>query len=278
MKITRDKICLYSSVVAGDNRMYTTIMEAERLGVGGVELMNFCDELKTPDMNEAKRLGALAKERGLKMPCFSVAGDILTEPDIACSRIKAYTDICSELEIPLLHHTVAIDYTVWDIDDSERERRFDFCKSYALELSDYARSRGVTTVIEDQGFVFNGVKNCKRLCELSGGNIGIVADTGNIMFFDERCADFIRAMDKRVLHAHIKDYYLTKNPTKQKCYRTRLSNYLTDAPLGAGQADIRECIKAFSDIGYGGMYSLEFSRTAAGCSAGQMIDYLEGEK
>lgn len=277
MKLTRDKICLYTSVVDGDNTMYTTISEAERLGVGGVEFMNFCDELKTPDMNEAKKLASLAKERSLKIPCFSVAGDILTEPEVASDRIKAYTDICSELEIPLLHHTVAIDYTAWDIDDNERARRFDFCKTYALMLSDYAKSRGVTTVIEDQGFVFNGVKNCEKLCALSGDNIGIVADTGNIMFFDEKPADFIRAMDKRVLHAHVKDYYLTKKPMGQKCYRTKLSNYLTDAPLGKGQADIKECMKAFSDIGYSGMYSLEFSKGIEGCSAEQTIKYLEGE-
>ena len=158
MKITRDKICLYTPTLQGDNTMRTTVLKAAELGVGGVELMNFCDELRTPDMEQAKSLYTLIKSHGLKIPCFSVSADILLDPKGACDKIKAYTDICSALEIPLLHHTVAVDFTVWDIDDDERERRFDFCKDYAISLSDYAKSRGVTTVIEDQGFVFNGVK------------------------------------------------------------------------------------------------------------------------
>ena len=278
MKITRDKICLYTSTVPGDDSMRTTILEAARLGVGGVELMNFCEELRTPDINAAKELDKLIKSHGLKTPCFSVVADFMTDPQSSVDRVKAYTDICAELEIPLLHHTVAKDFTVWYIDDDERERRFERCLDYALELSDYAKSRGVTTIIEDQGFVFNGIKNCERLCKLSGDNIGIVADTGNIMFYDEKCADFIRAMGDRVLHAHVKDYCLTDAPTNPKCYRTRLGRYLYDAPLGEGNADIDECMQAFYDIGYKGMYSLEYSRDALDCGVEQMIKYLEGEK
>ena len=154
--ITRDKICLYTPTIRGNNTMRTTVLKAAELGVGGVELMNFCDELRTPDMNAARKLYALIKSHGLKIPCFSVSANILADPKSACDNIKAYTDICQMLEIPLLHHTVAVDFTVWDIDDDERNRRFDFCKEYAFELSDYAKSHGVTTIIEDQGFVFNG--------------------------------------------------------------------------------------------------------------------------
>lgn len=260
MKIPREKICLYTPVVHGDNTMNTIIDEASRLGVGGVEFMNFCDELEAPDVVAAKKLASKARALGLKIPCFSVAVDILSDPKTALKTVKAYTDICSELEIPLLHHTVAVDFkTAYAIDDDERRRRFDFCAPFAIELSDYALKRGVRTVIEDQGFVFNGVKNCSRLCELSGGNIGIVADTGNIMFYDEKPADFIRAMDNNVAHAHIKDYRILRTPDG-KCFSTRLSNYLKEVPLGEGDADFDDCLKAFSDIGYNGVYSIEYSR------------------
>lgn len=260
MKIPREKICLYTPVVYGDNTMNTIIDEASRLGVGGVEFMNFCDELETPDIVAAKKLASKARALGLKIPCFSVAVDILSDPKTALKTVKAYTDICSELEIPLLHHTVAVDFkTAYAIDDDERRRRFDFCAPFAIELSDYALKRGVRTVIEDQGFVFNGVKNCSRLCELSGGNIGIVADTGNIMFYDEKPADFIRAMGGCVVHAHIKDYRILTSPSAYS-YRTKLSNYLEEVPLGEGNADFDDCLKAFADIGYDSVYSLEYSR------------------
>ena len=274
MRIPKEKICLYTPVVFGDKTMRTTISEAARLDVGGVELMNFCQELTTPDIAAARELADMARSFGLKLPCFSVAADILTDPDGSVKKIKAYTDICAELGIPLLHHTVASDFTAWDIDDTERERRFEFCAGYALELAEYANSVGVRTVIEDQGFVFNGVKNCARLCELSGERIGIVGDSGNIMFFDEKPADFIRAMGQRVVHAHLKDYLIKKTPTDGvKCYRTRLSNYLTEVGLGDGSADIDDVLQAFADIGYDGMYSLEYSRDSD-CDVETMLDYL----
>ena len=278
MSISRKKLCLYSPVVRGDNTIRTTILKAASLGMGGVELMNFCDELRTPDMDAAKELGALAKSHGLAIPCFSVGADILSDPAGACENIKAYADICASLEIPLLHHTVALDFTAWDIDDDERARRFNFCTDYALELGEYARSIGVTTIIEDQGFVFNGVKNCDRLCKLSDEKIRIVADTGNIMFYDEKPADFIRAMGQRVVHAHLKDYRFTEPFDSKYCYRTRLSNYITDVNLGEGDADIDDALKAFADIGYNGYYSFEGTRSAHGFDLEKNIAYLEGER
>lgn len=273
MKIPREKICLYTPVVCGDNSMKTTIREAARLGVGGVELMNFCDELRTPDMEAARQLADMARGYGLAIPCFSVAVDILSDPDVAVAKVKAFADICSALEIPLLHHTVASDFRCYDIDDAERERRFGFCAEFALSLADYATSRGVRTVIEDQGFVFNGVKNCDRLCTLSGEKIGIVADTGNIMFFDQKPSDFIRAMGDRVAHAHLKDYRLSKTPS-DKCYTTRLSNFLTDVMIGEGNADFSDVMQAFAEIGYDGMYSLEYSRSV-NCDVEKIIEYLQ---
>ena len=258
MSITKEKICLYSSIPGNSSSFFDIIHSAHELSLGGVELMNFCEELKTPDMAAAKRLGNEARSYGLNLPCFSVGVDMLEESQKAIEYLCRYAEICSELEIPYLHHTIALSIHAYDITEEEREDRFLRCSEYAIEVSRYAKRLGVRTLIEDQGFVFNGTKNCLRFCEMSNGEIGIVADVGNIMFFDELPQDFIRAMGGRICHAHIKDYLLTDSPQKNS-YKTRLSRYLTDVEIGKGSVSFEKVKKAFEDVSYDGMYSLEFS-------------------
>lgn len=255
--MTREDLCLYIPLCDSGSSMEKIICYAEVLSVGGVELMNFCRELKQPDMAEAKRLGAMARERELRIPCFSAAMDFLTNSN-AVPILKQYAQICNELEIPYLHHTIAKDFTVWQLSDEEREDRFQRCLEDVLALCDYAGKLGVRTIIEDQGFVFNGVENCLRLCGLSDEKIGIVADVGNCLFVDEQPQDFIRAAGQRICHAHLKDYFITETPhTEKTSYRTRGGKYLTDAIIGQGDIDYAAVMEAFRQAGYRGMYALE---------------------
>lgn len=46
-----------------------------------------------------------------------------------------------------------------------------------------------TPVVFGDNTMTTTIKEAARLSDLSGGNIGIVADTGNIMFYDEKPAD-----------------------------------------------------------------------------------------
>ena len=68
MKIAREKICFYSSMYPGVSSAEMIINCAEKFEVGGVELMNFCQELSTPDRAVARALGKRAKERDLCFP------------------------------------------------------------------------------------------------------------------------------------------------------------------------------------------------------------------
>ena len=277
MKITREKICLYTPVYSNRSSMMEIIERATLHGVGGVELMNFCEELKTPDMEMAKKLGREARLRGLQMPCFSAAADIYAEPTEMIDMLCRYAEICSQLEIPYLHHTVAFAFEgeAVSLTDEGREARFQACLEPVLRLCDYARTLGVRTLIEDQGFVFNGHRNCIRLCELSGNQIGIVADTGNILFFDEKPEDFIRAADTHICHAHVKDYLRQNKPfANGSYYQTRLTNFLQDCALGDGVVDFCAVKKAFEQVSYQGMFALELSGVPDAAALDRAIDFL----
>ena len=261
MGITRDRICLYTPSHPFRRSMTDIIKCAAELGLGGVEFRSFCEELREPDRKVAKALGQQTRLLGLKIPCFSVPCDFVSDAEGALKRLREYAEICSDLEIPYLHHTVAYAFD-YDISEEERERRFQLCIEPSLAICEYAARLGVRTLIEDQRYVFNGVENCERLCELSSGRIGVVADVGNIFFMDQAPQDFIHGMGKRIVHAHVKDFMRCETEPEVYQYRSRSGAYLSSAEIGKGIVDLGAVKRAFEDISYGGVFSLEFSRVA----------------
>lgn len=251
----REKICFYSSVLKGQNSSFGIVRSAIEHGVAGVELMNFSDELKTPDMKVAKEIGALAKSNGLALPCFSCGVNFAEDTKARIENIKRYADICSELEIPYLHHTLILSFDRSIIGDRLPEL-MDIAVECALEINDYAAKKGVQTVVEDQGFVVNGVTRYGEFMKRTGGKIGVLLDFGNIMFVDEKPEDFYVAFPD-VKQIHIKDYTLTDAPVNEKSYKTAKGDYLTDVFFGNGVIAMDKLASALKTNGYDGYYSLE---------------------
>lgn len=279
MKFTRDRLCLYSPAHPTRTSMEEIADHAVELGVGGLEFRSFCQEFKTPDREAGKQLAKMTRERGLAIPCFSVARemvqDTLEATEFVVKELYSYAEICADNEIPYLHHTIALNFSAANLTEEEREARFQYCLEHVLKVCEYANRLGVRTIIEDQGFVFNGVKNCDRLCTISDERIGIVADLGNIMFVDEKPEDFIRAMGNRVCHAHLKDYFLFDEENETARYKTKAGNFLKDAEMGTGDVNFAAVMDAFDAIDYKGFFALEFSKLYDENEAERVIRRLE---
>lgn len=259
-KLNKKRLCLYTPPLPGNTSMLDTIELAEMLGLGGIELMNFCRELKTPDIDGAARLFNAAKEKDLYVPCLTVNSDIPTSPNEAAETLKKYADICSALGIKYLHHTIAKDFHCYDISDIEINRRFEVCIPAVKQVCEYANSINVSILTENQGFVFNGVSNMRRLYERTGGKIGFIADTGNTLFLDEKPEKFIKEFKNNVYHVHIKDYKIAGgDDPDEPIYISRGGMHFTDAEIGTGIIPLDRVINTLNDINYRGMFSLEFN-------------------
>lgn len=252
----REKICFYSSVLKGQNSSFGIVRSAIEHGVAGVELMNFSDELKTPDMKVAKEIGALAKSNGLALPCFSCGVNFAKDTADNLERIKRYADICSELEIPYLHHTLIM---MWDGEDQLKRipSLMDIAVESALEINDYAASKGVKTLVEDQGYVVNGVERYGEFMKRTDGRIGVLLDFGNIMFMDETAVDFYAAFPD-VKQIHVKDFTISDAPKKNNGHKTVSGKYLDYCDFGEGDVDMKALANMLKQNGYDGYYSIEF--------------------
>ena len=274
MKISRERICFYSSMYPGESSAARIIDCAERCEVGAVELMSFCDELSTPDIKVAKEIGRRARSKGLTLPCFSVGIDAISNPGASLERLRGYAEICSELEIPYLHHTIALDYKCGRLPDLERQKRFDTGTEIALAVADFCRPLGVRTLVEPQGFVFNGIEAIDKLVRISDERIGVVADVGNTLFYDTDPIDFIRAMRGRLCHSHLKDY--TYQPTGEP-YETVGGKRIYPTAIGLGDLDFSQIFSTFDEGGYDGFFALEFDLPLGEDDAKRTVKYLTDE-
>ena len=259
-KLNKKRLCLYTPPLPHSTSMFDTIELAWTSGLGGVELMNFCRELKTPDIDVAARLFNAAKEKDLYVPCLTVNSDIPASPDEVTETLKKYVDICAALGIKYLHHTIAKDFLCHDISDTEIRRRFDVCIPAVNQVCEYANSLNVGVLTENQGFVFNGVSNMRKLYEKTGGKIGFVADTGNSVFIDEGPEEFIKEFKDNIYHVHIKDYKIADGTgSTAPLYISRGGTRFRDAEIGTGIIPLDSVINILNDINYRGMFSLEFN-------------------
>ena len=273
--IDRKRICLYTPPFPGDTTMLTTIKAAAEFGVGGVELMNFCRELKTPDFETVSFLAGEARARDLEVPVLTVSINVLADPEGAAEQLKKYAKICAALGIPFLHHTVASDYRCREISEEEAERRFEACVPAVVDVCRFAESLGVKTLTENQGFVFNGAERLLALRERTGGKIGFVADVGNILFVDGDPAGMIRRLGGNILHAHLKDYvYTSSRQDDGFTYFSRKNRSFRDAEIGTGDIGFRNVFEAFDEEGYRGFFSLEFTNVADGNEARRVLERI----
>ena len=147
----RERICFYSSMFPKRSSAYEISALADKLGARGVELMNFCTELSTPDMRTAREIGAYLRERNLIIPCFSCGINLVKDDGgESMAQLRGYAEICSELGIPYLHHTVVPGLSASSL-GMKLDELFERGLEAALEINEYAARLGVRTVIEDQG-------------------------------------------------------------------------------------------------------------------------------
>lgn len=254
----RERICFYSSMFPHSSSAYEISALADKLGAAGVELMNFCTELKAPDMKVAREIGAYLRERNLTIPCFSCGINLVKDDGGASMKnLRGYAEICAELGIPYLHHTVIPALSVSSLGPSADEL-FDRGIEAALEINEYAAHLGVKTIIEDQGFVFNGVENYRRLMERTGGRIATVLDTGNIFFADETPEAFTKAFKDSIVHVHLKEYkYLPEASSENYEYINAGGKRFVGCRMGEGPVDFDDISRTLRSVGYKGYYSLE---------------------
>ena len=231
-----------------------------QLGASGIEPYPMA-ELETPSREDARRIADCAREKGLSLPCFSMAA-CLTGEDAAreIERLCRYADVCAAMEIPYLHHTLIPSLAPAGV-PRDVDAAIDEAAENARVVFDYAQSVGVACVYEDQGYCVNGIGRFEHFLRALGRPAGVVADLGNILFGGERTQDFVGRFAPLVRHVHVKDYLFRAGSTDYPgsgWYRTLGGDYLRGTVIGHGTVPFRRVMAQLIEAGYDGWYSMEY--------------------
>lgn len=250
------KVSFYTPPLPKFESYRETIDAAAEYGLQAVEGLNIY-EFATPDLEVAREMRAYADSKNVRFSCFSVFCNLVGDnADQAVDMVKAYADVAATLGSPFLHHTIVSE-------TQAPEKILPFTKEYfeqgvqaVREIFDYAKERGVKSVFEDQGYLFNGVENFGRFLKEVDRDVGVVADFGNIAQAGEDIIGFLQAYAPRVCHVHIKDI-VVKDENTGNGLRTLDKRYMHEVPLGKGEVPMEEAVNLLRAVGYDGFYSLE---------------------
>ena len=255
--MSRNKIAFYSIPFPGIDCYSKLIDSAVEHGLSAIE--GFCHlELTEPDIEAARRIREYADSRGIHFCCFSVFADIVQE-DAAeqIERLKRFADVAAVLGSPFLHHTAITSNDPQILEEPTYQQLFDRGVAGIREIYDYAATKGVRAIYEDQAFIFNGVDGIGKLLNTVDRDIGLVADFGNIGQADETIVPFIRRYADRIVHVHLKDTNPADADTPMALL-TRQGHWIAEVEIGQGTVDFTQALALLRESGYNGYYALEY--------------------
>ena len=118
---------------------------------------------------------------------------------------------------------------------------------------------GVTLTIEDFGVYPHfacAAAHCLEVLEAAGDAVKLTFDNGNFMLGGDRPLDAYHATKARIAHVHIKDF--CRRAADGKPSLTTVDGVpLQGCRIGAGEAQVGECLEALRRAAYGGWVSIE---------------------
>lgn len=219
------------------------------------------DDLQTVDA--ALELGKKVRDAGMIIPCFSTGVELIgPEAKENVEKMKLYIEMAKAMGSPYFHHTIHPGLEVSSTDSVTFHEAVAEVVPRLKELCKYAQERDVMCLYEEQGMMFNGVAPVMRLAEeLGDTHYGLVLDSGNIFFVDEKPEEFLGVFANKIKHFHLKDYYLksgNENDPGEGWEITRRGDYLRDAIPGHGAINYMQLMRMIHRTGYDGYFSLEY--------------------
>ena len=256
--MSTSKLAFYTKPLPSLANFYELIDLSVKYGMTSYE--GYCHlGLDQPNITEAQKIREYADKNNVTCCCFSlyvnIVGDNSKEK---IEKIKRFVDVAEILGSPFIHHTVATGYSLDTLTDETKEQFFHRGIQGIREIYDYAATKNIRAVYEDQAFIFNGVSGFERLLNEVDRNIGIVADFGNIFQMNETIEPFIEKFHDRIVHVHFKDMkYISPDYTGSLVHPTLDGRRVAEVEFGTGDVNFNAAMDLLRKYNYNGFYSIE---------------------
>lgn len=265
MKIAVSTYSFHPMLQRGAITQFDCIAKAKEIGFEGIEFVDILPHDGSTVVEYAEKLRAECERVGLTITNYTFGADFLngsngdTKEEI--NRVKKQIDIAEVLGAKSVRHDATSGYPV-----GTRFQSFDkvlpIIASACLEVTQYAKAKGIKTMVENHGFFAQDSERVERLINaVNDENFGWLCDIGNFLCVDENPVTAVGRAAPYAFYAHAKDFHcksgMIPNPG-QGFFQTRGGNYLRGAIVGHGDAPVKQCISALKRAGYDGFIAIEF--------------------
>jgi len=277
MKFGVSSYCLDSLMEKGQMTLFEVIDWVARQGGESIEFVPFAFKLSDEasrmiDTRLISQVKRRAIDAGIEAVNYSVLANLCVEDDEAyekeVERICHHVDVAAELGVPRMRHDISAFRRPLDQNGlSDFDKLLPRMIEGAQRITEYARTRGVRTLIENHGFFVNGCDRVERVMNgVNHENYGLLLDTGNIACVDEDPTVAAWRLAKRAEIVHLKDFYIrSRDPgdtTQFDCgghwFRSYAGKYLRGSILAQGDLDIWAILKELKKAGFDGNLMIEF--------------------
>ncbi|MDD5017678.1 MAG: sugar phosphate isomerase/epimerase [Eubacteriales bacterium] len=213
------------------------------LGYNGIEIRGVLGELYAPAIEPFSPSQIAATKQklqslSLSIPCLTSSCN-LNDEDIL-EKVTAYVDTASAVGAPYIR--LLGDKAPGPSDGVS----FKIIMSNLIDISNYAKDKGVMPLIETNGFFAKTKVLAALLHELDTDRIGVLYDIHHpYRFFGEHPAYTLKNIGPYIKHVHVKDSVMSGKKVYYKM-------------VGEGDVPVADAVHALIDFGYEGYFSLEW--------------------
>ena len=242
------------------------IITAKKLGIDGVQIYATSGDFSPETLTEErkKEIKKLLSDNGLVVSalCGDMGGygfEIEKDNAARVEKTKKIIDLAVEFGTNVVTTHIGV------IPADKSEPRYAVMLKALTECGLYAKEKGVTMAIE------TGPEKAKTLLAFlkdTKGGVGVNLDPANFtMVTDQDAVEAVYLLKDYIVHTHAKDGVLIdKNQNPTDVYHAfavggvealNACKGFKEVPLGEGQVDWKNYIRALKEIGYEGFLTIE---------------------
>ena len=261
MKLAVSAYSFLQAMRDGRMKFEDVIPKANALGYNGVEMLRW-EETTQEMLKLAKQLKHISDCEGIPIVSYTTGSDFLKN-DLRkqVDTLKQEVEIACVLGVKRMRHdsTAGFDaagkqYTV--------DEALPIVADGYRQVTEFAKSMGVVTMMENHGHFFQNSLRVKRLIEtVNNTNFKWLVDIGNFMCVEEMPTEAVKRAAPYAEHIHVKDFHFKAKGEyipPQGWFATAGGNYLRGSIIGHGVVNVEQCLKTIKQSGYDGWYSIEF--------------------
>lgn len=242
----------FSTLGCPDWDLSTIMQFAKKYGYTGIEVRGIkreMDLVKVPEFQGSQQAATLQrmKEHGLQFVGLGSSANLHTKDPAERKKqlddARRFIDLAGQLKCPYVR-VFPNNFPK----DQEKQETMDLISSGLLELSEYAKDRNVTVLMETHGDLVKTADLLTIMKTAKHSHAALIWDITNMWTVTgEDPVEVYKNLKPYIRHVHVKD-------------AKKVDNKLQYTFLGKGEVPIIPAIKALKRGGYTGFYSFEWEK------------------